>query len=85
MNKLLIIAGLLGAVVLFLLSIYKEGEKIGSIIETVKQQKIEIKVQDEVIQERKQVIKRKVIAKSVSTNVNLDWLRSNRCKDCKGR
>lgn len=85
MNKLLIISGLIVTIFMILLFIYKEGEKKGTITEIKKQQEVEIKVQDEVIKERKEIIKRKAINKSISTNANLEWLQQNRCKDCKGR
>ena len=85
MNKLLIFAGFIGTIFLILFFVYKEGEKKGTVTEVKKQQETEIKVQNEVIKEKKKVIRRKVIAKSVSTNDNLNWLRQNRCKDCKGR
>ena len=97
-NKILIISGLIGLFLLVLFLIYKEGEKKGEIKEIKKQQEIEIKIQDEVIEESKQIIKRKQINKSKPTAIikdkriilsdsdtNLGWLYQNRCKDCKSR
>lgn len=98
MYRLLIIAGFIAAILAIIFFIYKEGEKKGEIKEIKKQQEIEIKIQDEVIEESKQIIKRKQINKSKPTAIikdkriilsdsdtNLGWLYQNRCKDCKSR
>ena len=60
---------------------YELKEK-GRNIEIIKQQKIEQKVKDEIIEDKKQVTIRKAINRSVPTSDNLSWLQSNRCKDC---
>ena len=60
---------------------YELKEK-GRNIEIIKQQKIETKVKDEIIEDKKQVTIRKAINRSVPTSDNLSWLQSNRCKDC---
>ena len=98
MSKLLIISALVGVVASFLFFIYKEGESKGKVTEIKKQQKIEIEIQNEVIKEKKEIVKRKQISKSKATvyikngnidwsntDSNLGWLRKNRCKDCKSR
>ncbi len=98
MNRLLLIVGLIGLILLVLFLIYKEGLKNGEIKEIKKQQEIDIKIQHEVIKEKQQIVKRKQINKSKPTaiienekiilldnNSNLGWLYQNRCKDCKGR
>jgi archaellum component FlaG (FlaF/FlaG flagellin family) len=46
------------------------------------QQNTELKVKDEIIEDKKQVTIRKAINRSVPTSDNLSWLQSNRCKDC---
>jgi hypothetical protein len=60
---------------------YELKEK-GRNIEIIKQEKIETKVKDEIIEDKKQVTIRKAISRAVPTSDNLSWLQSNRCKDC---
>ncbi len=50
--------------------------------EIIKQQNQQIEVQHEIIEVKKQVQQRKAIARAISTNDNLEWLRKARCKDC---
>jgi uncharacterized protein YpmB len=53
--------------------------------ETVKQQTQTITIQNEVIKERKKVVKRKNINRTIPTNDNLLWLKAHRCKDCQSK
>ncbi len=55
----------------------------GKLETVIDNQNEEIKVKDEFIEERKQTTIRKSINRSVPTNVNIEWLRENRCQDCK--
>ena len=95
MNKILIASGIITIILLFLYGIYREGQKNGQIKEIKKQQEIEIKIKDEILEEKKQIIKRKQVNKSKPTvtiknekinlsdaNSNLGWLYQNRCKNC---
>jgi len=95
MNKILIASGIITIILLFLYGIYRKGQKNGQIKEIKKQQEIEIKIKDEILEEKKQIIKRKQVNKSKPTvtiknekinlsdaNSNLGWLYQNRCKNC---
>jgi len=55
----------------------------GKLETIIDNQNEEIKVKDEFIKERKQTTIRKSINRAVPTNVNIEWLRENRCQDCK--
>ena len=85
MIRLWTIIGIIGVAGLILFFIYNEGENKGKVNEVVKQQEQQIEVQNEIIEEKKQIQIRKVINKSIPTSSNIDWLRKNRCKDCQGR
>lgn len=52
---------------------------------TVKEQDKTIKIQNEIIKDKKIISQRQAMARAVSTNDNLVWLRQHRCKDCEGR
>ena len=98
MQKLIAITVLICIVFSILFFIYKEGQGRGQDKEIKEQQQNQIKIQNEVIKEKQQVVKRKQINKSKPTAIikdekiilldndsNLGWLYQNRCKDCKGR
>lgn len=85
MQRLTIILGILSVVALILFFLYREGEKKGIANEINKQQEQQIQIQNEIIQEKKQIQIRKTINKTVPTSDNIEWLRENRCKDCKSK
>lgn len=85
MIKLWTFIAIIGIVGLIIFFIHNEGENKGKANEVVKQQEQQIKIQNEIIEEKKQIQIRKVINKSIPTNSNIDWLRKNRCKDCQSR
>lgn len=85
MIKLWTALGIIGLIGLILFFIYREGEKKGKVNEVVKKQEQQIEIQHEIIKEKKQIQIRKTINKSVPTTDNIDWLRKNRCRDCKSR
>lgn len=72
----------LSAVGLFLLWFWYKAESNGVKTETIKQQDQQIEIQNAIIKTNAGVQQRKAIAKTVSTNDNLNWLRQARCKDC---
>lgn len=97
-NKLLIPAGLFIGLILIIFKFYQEGKQDGANEKIIEQQENQIKIQKEVIEEKKQVAKRTQLNKSkptitfkdeeidlFNTNSNIGWLYANRCKDCKGR
>lgn len=45
----------------------------------------EQKQQNEIIKDKKIISQRQAVARAVSTNDNLVWLRQHRCKDCESR
>lgn len=51
----------------------------------VEKQQEQIEVQNEVIKDKKIISQRQAVARAVSTNDNLAWLRQHRCKDCESR
>lgn len=83
MNKILIICGVVGVIVLSYFLTYKEGKRNGVNEEIAKQSKIDNEVTIEINKDRKEVIKRRQVNESVSDIDNLQWLFQNRCKDCK--
>lgn len=50
--------------------------------ENIKHAQQEIVIQNEIIKDKKIISQRQAVARAVSTNDNLVWLRQNRCKDC---
>lgn len=68
---------------LFILFLYIE--KDGSNKQIINNKVQEIKIQNEVIEESKQITVRKTVNKSFSSNDNLEWLYKNRCKDCESK
>lgn len=71
------------AIVFILYFIYSQGEEKGISKEKIKCDNKQIIIQREIIQDTKQVQKRRVINRSVPTSDNIDWLFNNRCSDCK--
>ena len=58
---------------------FSQGKKT----EVIKQQEQQIEIQNEIIQTNKKVFQRKAIARNVSVNDDLEWMREHRCEDCK--
>ena len=85
MTKIWTIIGAVAIISLILFFIYKEGESKGSSTEIVKKQVQQIEIQNEIIEENKQVFTRKIINKSFTAGDNLQWLQDNICQDCKSR
>jgi len=83
MSKILALIGVIAFVSTILFFIYKEGENKGKVEQIKKTQEIERTIKDEIIKENKEIVKRKAVNKSISTNDNFNWLFKNRCKDCK--
>lgn len=81
-NQLAII---LTVIAFFCWIIFQWGEKSGQSVESVKQQKNQIEIQNEIIKDKKNISQRQAVARAVSTNDNIVWLRQYRCKDCKSR
>jgi CRISPR/Cas system CSM-associated protein Csm4 (group 5 of RAMP superfamily) len=98
MQKLIVITVLICIIFSILFFIYKEGQGKGQDKEIKKQQQNEIQIQHEIIEEKKQIVKRKHVNKSKPTAIikdkkivllnndsNFSWLYENRCKDCQSR
>lgn len=97
MNNLIFGGATVFAIFTLFYFIYKEGGDNRENKIRKEQQEIEIKIQKDIVEETKQVLKRRTENKSKLTgkkkdgkidwsdsNTNLGWLRKNRCKDCKG-
>lgn len=70
------------AAIFFLVKHERESAENEVVIE---QQKEKIEIQNEVIKDKKIISQRQAVARAVSTNDNLVWLRQYRCKDCESR
>lgn len=79
MKRILIIIGL-AALCLFLF--YQFAKKNGQKEVEIKHQKEQIQIQNEIIEVKKSVEKRKTVNRQIDTNSNLVWLRQKRCSDC---
>lgn len=97
MSKLLVIATI-SVIIALIVLIYKEGESKGKNKEVIKQQEVDIKIKNEIIEDTKQIYKRKQIDKTKPTgvikndkvdwtnaNTNLGWLYQNRNKNRQSR
>jgi len=82
-QKLMEILITISAIALILYFTVNYGKKRGIEQEILKNQEQQIETQNEIIKETKEIIKRKAINRAIDTNSNLEWLRSNRCQDCK--
>lgn len=72
-------------IIVGLLLFYRFAKHNGTTEEVVKQQEQQIVIQNEVIKDKKNISQRQAVARAVSTNDNLVWLREYRCKNCKSR
>lgn len=79
--KTYLLAAIIFAILIW--AIYREGWNKCEQENLIKQSQEQTKVQTEINNDRKQIIKRKQVNLSVSTNDNLIWLQNNRCSDCK--
>lgn len=84
MKKYLILI-LSSLVIAGLFLFYRFAKHNGKTEEVVKQQEQQIEIQNEVIKDKKIISQRQAVARAVSTNDNIVWLREYRCKDCKSR
>ena len=73
---------LCAVVALLLLSIFYWGKNFGKKEKIIEEQTQQIEIKNEIIETKKEIFKRKEIAKSISSSDNLEWLRQARCKDC---
>lgn len=70
-------------IALVLALIFSQGKEFGANKEIAKQQIEQIQIQNEVIEEKKQVFQRQTKNKLVSISDDLSWLQDNICQDCK--
>ena len=72
-------------VIIGLIWFYRFAENNGTTKCELKYEKISGEVQAKIIEDKKIISQRQAIAKSVSSDGNLEWLRQNRCKDCSSK
>lgn len=82
MAKIWQILAAISVVIIAVVLFFKFAAKTGKQEEIIDHQQQQIEIQHEVIEVKKQVEQRKVVARAISTNDNLEWLRKARCKDC---
>ncbi len=82
-GKILAGLSLAGIVFAIILLVYREGKSSGKNEEVKKQLEIETKIQNEIIEEKKQIHQRTLNHEIISVDADLKWLYENSCKDCK--
>lgn len=83
--KKIVALALIISTAFFIYKVYKEGKKSGTNQIKIEVQEQQIEIQNEIIKEKKQIEIRKAISRSKSSNDNLNWLQTHRCKDCNSK